>query len=75
MVRDSILADERSSGAEGWLAEEDTNRGKKKKARYLEESFREKGGKKKGKKRKRKEEEGGVADHQVRRPWAWTASA
>ena len=26
-------------------------------------------------KRKRKEEEGGVADHQVRRPWAWTASA
>ena len=31
------------------------------------------GEKRKG--RKRKEEEGGVADHQVRRPWAWTASA
>ena len=31
MVRDSILADERSSGADGWLAEEDTNRGKEKK--------------------------------------------
>ena len=30
------------------------------------------GEKKRGKK---KEEEGGVADHQVRRPWAWTASA
>ena len=30
MVRDSILADERSSGAEGWLAEEDKNRGRRK---------------------------------------------
>ena len=31
MVRDSILADERCSRAESWLAEEDTNRGKEKK--------------------------------------------
>ena len=66
MVRDSILADERSSGAEGWLAEEDTNRGRKKR---LLVGF---GG---GEGEKGKEEEGGVVDHQVRRPWAWTASA
>ena len=47
MVRDSILADERSSGAEGWLVEEDTNRGKEKKARYLGESLRDSEKKKK----------------------------
>ena len=50
MVRDSILADEGSSGAEGWLVEEDTNRGKREKSFWV--------GFGRGRKKKRKKKRG-----------------
>ena len=62
MVRDSILADERSSGAEGWLAEEDTNRGEISGGRASEKKKKEllrgfgKGEVKRGKERRKKVE-------------------